>query len=252
MINNIIAFRLSIICYRILFIIIINLLIYSPNILINSKSNDIYSSINYELQKGKIAETQIPTITPTQEPSQSPLPSLIDCTESCLFPDTYLVTPRNPILYLKLPRTFTMKFEYQVLNQSPYDPSYKRYANIFDIYSVTNKKSLLSISFEPNTNQICIFYNGVKVLFFGPTVHYSFNTFSKFEMTLSDNQIVINNGGFNQFGSLTGTVSSDQNIFYASSNIFDGNHYSAGGTIRNIYFEGFVIITYLTYFHLYH
>ena len=214
------------------------ILLFNTGKLLISCANDktvLYKN-DYRIEKVKATET--PSFLPTIEPSQSPLPSLVDCSESCLFPDTYSVTPKNAILYIRLPRTFTMKFEYQVLNQQPYDPSYKRIANIFDIYSITNKKSLLSVSFESNTNQVCVFYNGVKVLFFGPTVHYSFNTYSKFTMTVSDTQIVINNGGFNQFGNIPKALLSDQNILYTSSNIFDGTHYSAGGTIRKIYFEG--------------
>jgi hypothetical protein len=51
-----------------------------------------------------------PTPRPSRFPTARPTPGdFVDCRESCLFPDTYIVQPVNPVLFVNLPQTFTMK-----------------------------------------------------------------------------------------------------------------------------------------------
>ena len=51
-----------------------------------------------------------PTPRPSKLPTARPTPGdFVDCRESCLFPDTYIIQPVNPVLFVNLPQTFTMK-----------------------------------------------------------------------------------------------------------------------------------------------
>lgn len=51
-----------------------------------------------------------PTPRPSKLPTAGPTPGdFVDCRESCLFPDTYIIQPINPVLFVTLPQTFTMK-----------------------------------------------------------------------------------------------------------------------------------------------
>jgi len=51
-----------------------------------------------------------PTIKPSKLPTSSPTAgTFVDCTEACLFPNTYIVKPVTPVLFVNLPQTFKMK-----------------------------------------------------------------------------------------------------------------------------------------------
>jgi hypothetical protein len=53
-----------------------------------------------------------PTPRPSKFPTARPSPGdFVDCRESCLFPETYTIQPVNPVLFVTLPQTFTMKVQ---------------------------------------------------------------------------------------------------------------------------------------------
>ena len=89
-----------------------------------------------------------------------------------------------------------------------------------------------------NSNQIGIDYNGVTVMKYGPPASFSFNSFVKFTVTVTEKHVILDNGGYDQWVPITGTVSSKENVIYFSSKVYDARHVSAMGTIRNIRFEG--------------
>jgi hypothetical protein len=89
-----------------------------------------------------------------------------------------------------------------------------------------------------NSNQIGIDYNGVTVMKYGPPASFSFNSFVKFTITVTEKNVILDNGGYDQWVPIPGTVSSKENVIYMSSRVFDARHVSAMGTIRNILFEG--------------
>jgi len=73
---------------------------------------------------------------------------------------------------------------------------------------------------------------------YGPPVSYSYNSFTKFTITVTETQLVLDNGGYDQWVPITQSVSSKENVIYFSSKVFDARHVSALGTIRNVHFEG--------------
>lgn len=139
------------------------------------------------------------------------------------------------------------KFEYQC----PGSPSTTEVGNIFDIYSLSNSKSLLSVYLMMNSNQIGIDYNGVTVMKYGPPASFSFNSFVKFTITVTESNVILDNGVYDQWVPITSTVSSPHNVIYFSSKVYDALHVSAMGTIRNIRFEGLAYHFYLMFLGLF-
>ena len=82
-----------------------------------------------------------------------------------------------------------------------------------------------------NSNQIGIDYNGVTVMKYGPPASFSFNSFVKFTITVTEKNVILDNGGYDQWVPIPGTVSSKENVIYMSSRVFDARHVSAMGTM---------------------
>jgi hypothetical protein len=80
-----------------------------------------------------------------------------------------------------------VQFEYQV--EGSVDATHV--ANVFEIYSISLGKVLMSFYLEPNSNQIGVDYLGTNVIKYGPTATFSFNTFAKFKLDLTDTGYLI-------------------------------------------------------------
>jgi hypothetical protein len=108
---------------------------------------------------------------------------------------------------------------------------------------MTNKKSILSVYLMMNSNQIGIDYNGVTVMKYGPPASYSFNSFTKFTITVYQTQLVLDNGVYDQWVPIpNGAIASGENVIYMSSPVYNALHVSAMGTLRKISFEGIYFV----------
>ena len=165
--------------------------------------------------------------------------SYIDCTQMCNFAETQEIVARNPIQYMSLPQIFQLTFEVKIAGNTN---QYPILANILEIWSVSLKKSLVSISLEPlyNSNQITISYGGQKIFDYGPAVTFSDTDFTWLSLTIKETSLTFGNEKYSKsFPLSTGALLSDKNILYTSY-IEDTGEFSSGGLIRNIIFQGMI------------
>ena len=164
--------------------------------------------------------------------------SYIDCTQMCNFAETQEIVAKNPIQYMSLPQIFQLTFEVKIAGNTN---QYPILANILEIWSVSLKKSLVSISLEPmyNSNQITISYGGQKIFGYGPAVTFSDTDFTWLSLTIKEKSLTFGNEKYTKSFPLpnSGALLSDKNILYASY-IEDTGEFSSGGLIRNIIFQG--------------
>lgn len=161
----------------------------------------------------------------------------IDCTKLCSFSDLQQISANNPIQYVSLPLVFQLTFEVQISGNTN---QYPILANILEIWSVSLKKSLVSISLEPmyNSNQITVSYGGQQVIQYGPAITFSDTEFTWLTLTIQETTLIFGNQAYTKsFNIPGGALLSAENIIYASY-IEDTSDFSSGGYLRNINIQG--------------
>lgn len=150
----------------------------------------------------------------------------IDCTAACSLPTTTAVTSANLVGTLSLTASFVFSFDFQPVGTNP------TMSNIIDIVSNSLGSSLLSVSLEPQSMQVAVFYLGQKVLEYGPGA--SSTGFTTFTVSVSSSSLSISNGAY--------SVSSTQKIspvLSASNTLYvSGAGPSAGGSVKNVQVSG--------------
>ena len=164
--------------------------------------------------------------------------AFVDCSLSCSFPNTYSVKPNVQAIFLILPTAFKISFQYQVAS----NPSSSALANIFDIYSYSLAKSVLSFSMEAGTNQMHINYNSTDALTYGPGVTFSSSAFTTFTLTVTPRTITLSNGVYSLDNNVRGNVFGSNSVMYISTNFMTTPYVSAGGVIKNIQITGIFLL----------
>jgi hypothetical protein len=154
----------------------------------------------------------------------------IDCSASCSIPTTTAITSSNLVGTVSLTASFVFSFDFQPVGTNP------TLSNIIDIVSNSLGSSLLSVSLEPQSMQVAVFYLGQKVLDYGPGA--SPTGFTTFTVSITSTSVVVSNGAY--------SVSSTQKISPVLSEInslyISGAGPAASGSVKNVQISGFIRI----------
>ena len=154
----------------------------------------------------------------------------IDCSASCSIPTTTAITSSNLVGTVSLTTSFVFSFDFQPVGTNP------TLSNIIDIVSNSLGSSLLSVSLEPQSMQVAVFYLGQKVLDYGPGA--SPTGFTTFTVSVTSTSVVVSNGAY--------SVSSTQKISPVLSEInslyISGAGPAASGSVKNVQISGFIRI----------
>lgn len=170
-----------------------------------------------------------------------PVSSIVytDCTSACNFrsDDPNPIEAGNVVASITLPRLFQISFDVQIAGNNNIYPTL---TNLIEVYSVSLKKSLLTISLEPvsNSNQVHIVYNNQLVVEYGPPVVFSPTAFSSLTVTVQEFSITFSSQVWGKTYPIGGAILSSTNILYASSKTVDVSHVSAVGNIQNFVVQG--------------
>lgn len=152
--------------------------------------------------------------------------STTDCSAACSFPAATAVTSSNLVGTVSLPATFQFSFSYEPVGYLP------TMANIIDIVSNTLGSSLLTVSLEPESAQVAVFYLGQQIMSYGPGA--TSTGYTTFTVTVSSTSVSVSNGAYSVTATQTiAAVPSPSNSLYVS-----GAGPSAGGSVQSIQVSG--------------
>ena len=138
-----------------------------------------------------------------------------------------------------LPSIFEITFDVQVASNNN---EYPILANLLEVYSVTLKKPILSISLAPlsNSNQINIVYNNQLIVDYGPPITFSPTAFSSLTVIVQEFSLTFSSQVWGKTYVTGGAITPGETILYASSKTVDATHVAAIGNIQNIIATGII------------